>query len=226
VCLTALFLAVATTAGASNFTFHPAPLTYPDVTTDATNIDYNSGSGLLTVCGYAYEVRPNALAVDTVSQTGSPGCAGGNYFLSANISKSGVFTGGHLTVTGGVSALGIADSTTLLMGTLTAFQFVPYDNGGSGAAAIFRFLTTLTVSDPALGFGSFAGLEIVTNDVAATNFLSSFSGGTGMVDTFRQEMPVPEPASLTLFGAGLALLLRRHLSRKKARVRLEDGDLE
>jgi hypothetical protein len=96
VCLMALLLAPASTANASGFTFHPAPLTYPDITTDANEIDYNSGSGLLTVCGDAYTVRFTSASADEhpVSLNHSSGCSG-NYFLSANINSAGVFTGGR-----------------------------------------------------------------------------------------------------------------------------------
>jgi hypothetical protein len=175
--LTVLFLACASTAGASGFTFDSSP----ELSTTTTKVDSSSGSGLLTVCG------------DTLAS--SSGCS------SSSVLNPGV----RSTTSSG-------NASTLLQTAPVDFAFV---SSGHTSLATFSFLAAVTDNGPGSGYTPFTGSEIATNVVPAMNFLSSFNGQTGPISTLGK---LPEPASLTLFGTGLVLLLRRRLFRKKTSV--------
>ena len=224
----ALLFAVgsAATAHAGSIVFNPLPLVgaFPDIRTNATSITYVGGAG--TVCPFAGAVAGGCLTVigDNTKLTRYAGDAGVNitpvqlpnpspqdiFTLYASIDSSGAFHGGQVTIVGALDAPLNVPSTTLLTGTLTDYGMI------GPTADIFQFLVNVT--DPlGLGFGSFAGIQISTNNVNGSNpFSADFSKtgafGVATIDTFAQ---VPEPASVLLVASGAALLVLRRRAGAK-----------
>jgi len=210
--LAALLVASASTVRASGFTFEPTASLSGRSTGDnvAYSVDSNTGLGQLTVSGITTPLDSGPAALHTVALTGSPlARAGSAYFLSGTIDATGQLSVGGMTGPGGMvagtSSLGIADASTLLLGTITDFAVVPA-GGLHNSPAIVRFLATLTPPGTSLS----TGLELRSPDL-----LGEFdpTRRLGLVDSVAQ---VPEPAGLTLLGTGLALLVRLRTRRKKA----------
>jgi hypothetical protein len=100
----------------------------PDMFSDAIEVSYDSASQSFTASGFAEHIN---------NGTGTPTpIVNGVFKITANISNSGTFQSGTLTVTGEVPSLGIGPGQ-LLVGNLSALGY-----GEAGGAVECQFSTS------------------------------------------------------------------------------------
>ncbi len=167
----------------------------PNIGASFATVDYvgNNAGGLLTASGFANVLTPPG------SPTGN--IAGGSFDINANINFNALTATGSLNIGGTVASQGF-NSGTLLTGTLSAF--------GAGPGDPLEFLFTVTGGDAAGiygGIGSSAGV-ILSQSGYAGSFAGNFTSGPfqALADTFGIASDVSEPATLALFGIGLAVV--------------------
>jgi len=173
---------------------HAAPLNltlndFPDIVSDFISVEYNAGTDVFTASGFAEELDDDgSVPAETIT--------GGTFDLTATIDDSGALVSGTLSIGGTVASLGF-NSGTLLTGTLTAFGFP--DAGGDP----LEFLFDVTGGDAAGLYGSVPGGIILSDAGFTGDFTNDFNNaGFGVADV----APVPLPAAVWLFGAGLLSL--------------------
>jgi len=197
---TFLMLGASAQAAPLNLTLNDTP----DIVSSFIDVTYDAGTDIFNASGFALEL-------DDDGSGPAEAIAGGTFDLAATIDASGVLSGGSLTIGGTVASLGF-NSGTLLTGTLTAFGFP--DAGGDP----LEFLFDVTGGDAAGLYGGIPGGVILsatgfTGDFT-TNFDNLISGIPGTGAAVSDVAPVPLPAAVWLFGAGLLGLAgvarRRH----------------
>ena len=199
-------VAVFTLGAASQVQAAPLNLTLldtPDIASSFISVGYNAGSDAFTASGFALELDDDgSVPPETITD--------GAFDITASIDAAGALNlGGTLNINGTVASLGF-NSGTLLTGSLTAFGFK--DSGGEP----LEFLFSVTGGDAAGlygGVGSIGGI-ILSGDTGFTgDFNFDFTGdGTAVADV----APVPLPAAVWLFGAGLLGLVG--IGRNSSRV--------
>jgi hypothetical protein len=169
----------------------------PDIASSFITVGYNAGTDAFTASGFAF-------LLDDDGSVPPEDIVAGTFDLSASINASGNLdlSNGTLEIGGTVASLGFTGGT-LLTGDLTAFGFP--DLGGDP----LEFLFTVTGGDAAGlygGVGSIGGI-ILSGDTGFTgDFNNNFAGtGSAVADVAP---PVPLPAAVWLFGAGLLALVR------------------
>lgn len=170
----------------------------PDIVSSFIDVNYNAGTDTFTASGFALEL-------DDDGSVPAEAITGGTFDLTAVIDGSGTLSSGSLSIGGTVASLGF-NSGTLLTGNLTAFGF---PNGGGDP---LEFLFDVTGGDAAGLFGSSGGIIL-----GGTNFTGDFTidfNGDG--SAVANVAPVPLPATVWLFGAGLLGLVG--LGRNRIRV--------
>ena len=173
-------------------------LDFPDIVSSFIDVGYTAGTDTFTANGFALEL-------DDDGSVPAEAIADGTFDLTANIDDLGALNGGTLTIGGTVASLGF-NSGTLLTGNLTAFGFP--DLGGDP----LEFLFDVTGGDAAGLYGSIGGIIL-----GGTNFTGDFTTDfTGTGSAVADVAPVPLPAAVWLFGAGLLGLVG--LGRNRVRV--------
>ena len=173
----------------------------PDIVSSFIDVSYSADTDTLTASGFALEL-------DDDGSVPPEGILNGTFNLNATIDAAGSLSGGSLTIGGTVPTLGF-NTEPLLTGTLTEFGFP--DAGGDP----LEFLFTVTGGDAGDLYGGVGAVGGVI--MSATGFGGSFdidwsNTGSGVADV----APVPLPAALWLFGAGLMGLVG--VSRRRAQV--------
>ena len=166
--------------------------------------------------GPRHRLHPRgALALDS---TGTLNFSTGNYSSSPTSNEIDFNSGGSITITGGVAALGIALGTTLLSGSFTGDTFVKSlgtnDLDVQGGAFI-------NVVNPTLAayFGLPVGSTVYSGGLATLfEAPTNANGGFASVDLSSGSVstaPVPEPATFAVFAimAGGGLLYARRCAR-------------
>ena len=179
---------------------------FPDIVSSFIDVTYDAATDSFNASGFA-------LALDDDGSIPAEDITDGVFDLSATIDSTGALIGGSLSIVGTVAYLGF-NSGTLLTGNLTAFGFL--DAGGDP----LEFLFDVTGGDAAGLYGSAPGGVILS----ATGFTGDFNfdfdnligeaPGTG--SAVADVAPVPLPAAVWLFGAGLLGLVgvgRRHTQK-------------
>jgi len=163
----------------------------PDIISSWIDVSYNANNEALTMSGYALELFDG---------TASHQIANGTFALSANVSNSGVLSGGSLTIGGTIAALGFSTSN-LLTGSLFALGF---DDSTSANNQTLEFRFDTTDGDAALLYtntGSSGGILV---------HLTGFNGDWGSdwsSNPFAavSDVGVPAPTALWLIAAGIGL---------------------
>lgn len=178
----------------------------PDFTANFIDLSYvaNNAPNNFTATGYNV-----ALDDDGVGPLLDPLAYNyGDFSLSASITTAGLMTGGTLVISGNYSNT-IGLSGVLLTGNLTAFGFTD-----GPTSELFEF--TYTVTGGLMATAQYFGLpgapggviydtgEDVFNGLFTSNFATSGFGSGGNADV----APIPEPATLSLFFLGGAILFR------------------
>ena len=180
-------------------------LDFPDIVSSFIDVNYNAGTDAFTAIGFALEL-------DDDGSVPAEAIAGGTFDLTAVIDGSGALSTGSLSIGGTVASLGF-NSGTLLTGNLTAFGFL--DSGGDP----LEFLFDVTGGDAAGLYGSIGGIILGATGFGG-NFTSDFDnlvgGVPGTGSAVANVAPVPLPAAIWLFGAGLLGLVG--LGRNRVRV--------
>ena len=161
----------------------------PDIVSSFIDVNYDATGDVFTASGFALELDDDgSVPAEAISD--------GTFDLTANIDASGALNGGSFSIGGTVPSLGF-NSGTLLTGSLTAFGFP--DGGGDP----LEFLFSVTGGDAAALYGgndSIGGIILSGGTGFTGDFMMDFSGdGTAVADV----APVPLPAAVWLFGAGL-----------------------
>jgi hypothetical protein len=158
----------------------------PDIVSSFIDVNYDATSDVFTASGFALELDDDgSVPAETITN--------GTFNLEANIDASGALNGGTFSIGGTVDSLGF-NSGTLLTGNLTAFGFP--DLGDDP----LEFLFSVTGGDAAGLYGSIGGIVLTGGTGFTGDFAFDFSGdGTAVADV----APVPLPAAVWLFGAGL-----------------------
>ncbi len=179
---------------------------FPDIVSGFIDVTYNAGTGSFSASGFA-------LTLDDDGVGAAEDITGGTFDLSATIDAAGSLSGGMLSIGGTVASLGF-NSGTLLTGNLTAFGF---PNAGGDP---LEFLFDVTSGEAASLYGSVPGGIILSATGFTGNFNADFDnligGITGTGSGVADVAPVPLPAAVWLFGAGLLGLVG--LGRNRARV--------
>jgi hypothetical protein len=187
-------VAVLTLGAASQAQAAPLNLTLldtPDIAVFEIAVSYTASTDTLDASGLALTLDDDGI--------GDPeDIIDGSFILDASIDDSGTLIGGTVTITGLVPALGLGGATPLLTGSLTDFGFPAPGDGD-----LLEFLFSVTGGDAAGLYGgldSIAGFALSNGTGFPGDFLGDFTGGgTAVTDV----APVPLPAALWLFGAGL-----------------------
>jgi hypothetical protein len=151
----------------------------PDIQVIGASVSYENGT--LLVLGNTFTA---------LDGTGAAIAFDANYYsLTAEIDSSGAFSSGSFLIKN--------NTDLLLSGVLTLFGFQ-----GIGEFANFEFLFDTVEDNTNLGFGPKGGIKVNYSQTSGDwgGFASAFNG-TASVDNFS--VPVSEPTSLLLFGAGL-----------------------
>lgn len=177
----------------------------PDIVSDFIDVSYDASTDSFTANGFAREL-------DDDGSVPAEAITDGTFNISATIDGSGSLTSGSLSIGGTVASLGF-NSGTLLTGSLTAFGFL--DSGGDP----LEFLFDVTGGDAAGLYGSIGGIILGATGFGG-NFTSDFDnlvgGVPGTGSAVANVAPVPLPAAIWLFGAGLLGLVG--LGRNRVRV--------
>lgn len=167
----------------------------PDIVSSFIDVTYDAATDSFAANGTAFEL-------DDDGSVPAEAIAGGTFDIAATIDASGNLTGGTLSIGGTVASLGF-NSGTLFTGTLTAFGF-PTAGGDP-----LEFLFAVTGGDAAglYGGGSVPGGVILGESGFTGDFTSDFDnligGVPGTGAGVANVAPVPLPAAVWLFGAGL-----------------------
>lgn len=161
-------------------------------------ITYNATTDLLSASGVALQYyAPPSYAI-----------TGGSFNLMANVDENGHASAGSVVIGGSTAG----KSGTLLSGSLAEFGFTP---DGEIGAPTFEFVMNVTGGALAKAFGGIGGhfgMTLSSFSSFAGAFDSNYRGRAGMADAFGQ---VPEPATLSLLGFGIAAVSLR-IRRKTA----------
>jgi hypothetical protein len=169
-------------------------------------VDFVTGSGTPLSDGVAAAIQGGTLSFTTGSSTGSD--SNDWYFGAGPI--------GGLSITGGISSLGIAAGTTLLSGTISSASVQDVGNVFQVSVAVFfNTVNTTLANSYGLPGGSFpwgGTFALVSTGLTA----SPPSGFTvNRVDSGNVVTTVPEPSSLAIAGIGAAGLLGYGWRRRK-----------
>ncbi len=173
-----------------------------------------SNLSVSSVTGLSTALHPNGAL--TLDSTGSLNFTTGNYTSSPTTNEIDFNSGGSISITGGIAALGIAPGTTLLTGSFTGDSFVKSlgtnDLDVQGGAFI-------NVVNPTLAayFGLPVGSTVYSGGLATLfEAPSTANGGFASVDLSSGSVstaPVPEPTTFAVFaimaGGGLLYAQRR-----------------
>lgn len=179
-------------------------------------LDFSTGTaglgGTLSISGG--NAVGTALPLNTLIVTGAP-LNNGVYDLSGTATSSNQDANlaavlnfdtstGAISVVGGVPALGVPDTTTLLSGTIT--NFLIFANPTVGSLLILSGLDTKApeLLTP-LGISN-TQFELLNGFVTGVNLGGTGSPYTGISIDIPNVQVVPEPASILLLGFGMASL--------------------
>jgi hypothetical protein len=158
----------------------------PDIVSSFIDVNYDAAGDTFSANGFALEL-------DDDGSVPAEAITGGTFDLTAFIDGSGSLSSGSLTIGGTVASLGF-NSGTLLTGNLTAFGFP--DLGGDP----LEFLFDVTGGDAAGLYGAIGGILLTGGTGFTGDFTVDFLGDGSAVSNVA---PVPLPAAVWLFGAGL-----------------------
>lgn len=173
----------------------------PDIVSGFIDVTYSAATSTFGANGFAEEL-------DDDGSIPAEAITNGTFNLDATIDAAGSLAGGSLTIGGTVATLGF-NSGTLLTGDLTAFGFEPaggdpleftFDVTGGDAAALYG------------GVGAVGGVIMGATDFGGSFDVDWSNTGSGVANV----APVPLPAALWLFGAGLMGLIGVGRRRAKA----------
>lgn len=177
----------------------------PDIVSGFIDVTYDAAGDSFVATGFAQELDDDgSVPAEAISD--------GSFDLTASIDATGALSDGTLTLGGTVASLGF-NSGTLLTGDLTAFGFP-----GAGGDPL-EFLFTVTAGDAAGLYGSAPAGLILSATGFGGNFGSDFDNlDEGIIDgvltpipgtgtAVANVAPVPLPAALWLFAAGLVGLV-------------------
>ena len=166
-----------------------AELGYPQIFTDPVTVKYKASKDNLTI----YATKDSTYTLYNTDESEGIPLSADSYKFEVNVDSDGSLIGtGELTIK--------YDGLSLLDATVTQFGW----EFSSTNDALFNAIFTINQADDILNFGDDKdGLMVASFDnLSFTNWDSNFKSKSGFVYTDPQ--PVPEPATLALFGIGLA----------------------
>jgi PEP-CTERM motif len=207
-----------------NLFFNPISNGGPGVLNIGAGAAINGGLGALI--SDMFLMIPQCGGAHDCAVTGNP--FPGGYLTLSNAHESGVsgntytFSGGKVTIIGGISALGIGNGSTLLtMNFLPGMTFTVTGNTGKIAGNIdvgSIMLNSTILTALGAGFKGFTDGNVFTETIGLDPACSTGGVCRGPLFTTTATLHyIPEPATLSVLGVGLFAFgtgLRRKMAAK------------